>query len=932
MIVKNESAVIKQCLDSVKPLIDYWVIVDTGSSDDTMEIIRETMRGIPGELHQRPWVHFGHNREEAKRLAKGKGDFLFFIDADEVVQKGSDFQMPHLTEEVYLMYVSEGMHGYTNTRTILAKNRPDIHWKGSMHERLVKENKTPLSADLLLGIRIISDPISGARSTDPKKYLKDAEILEKEIALDPSDERNYFYLAQSYANGGQLEKALRSFQKRAEVEGENPTEKYWSLFMIGKIHESLDAPEETVVASYERAFAYNPDQVEPLLSLTNYFLKKGNGKKAYEVARRGIQIPRPLVNGYIDESAYTYKMSLLYANAALVCGCRDVAIPIYEKLLIQEGIPETDRENIQKLYQTCSRRALSIAAIFKNEAPYFKEWIEYHKLVGVDHFYLYNNGSTDTFREELAPYIQNGDVTLIDWPDQNKENWKNIVWAWVYTTQVSAYEDAIARAKNTSKWLAIIDIDEFLVPMKSDSLPEVLTRYEKAFPGIEVHWRMFGTSHVEKLPPNKLLIEMLTKKSKIDHPLNRSFKTILQPATYQKFSWPPHQCVYANQLHPYQISPDELVINHYMNRTIDYFLNQKIPSKQRMDNVVYSKEELDGLLSSGNDIEDDPGNIQRFVPQLRARCGFEKKIVYIYPGTWGDLFNAKDPIANRDDCLLPLIEFKKQAEQAGYEIRQTYDLKNLENFHRLIVFDVPKEQLLYLLQYPKEKCVLFLWEPPSVSPSNYSASNHAPFSKIFTWNDTLVDNATYFKFHYPVLKPRIQKQVPFREKQLATLIACNKGSSHPKELYTTRRNLIQYFSKKPGGLFSLYGRGWPNNTPNYKGPIFRKIDHLPNYRFCFTYENIQDVPGYITEKIFEAFQSNTVPIYLGASNIYSYIPEGCFIDARRFNTHDELLTYLQNMDEKTYNKHLSAIRFFLESPQAEPFSQKRFVQLMMNLL
>ena len=72
MIVKDEKDVICRCLASVKPVIDYWVIVDTGSSDGTQEIIRAFMKEIPGELHERPWINFGHNRNEALELAKGK--------------------------------------------------------------------------------------------------------------------------------------------------------------------------------------------------------------------------------------------------------------------------------------------------------------------------------------------------------------------------------------------------------------------------------------------------------------------------------------------------------------------------------------------------------------------------------------------------------------------------------------------------------------------------------------------------------------------------------------------------------------------------------------------------------------------------------------------------------------------------------------------
>src|SRR4030095_16475872 len=101
MIVKDESPVIRRCLESVRPLIDHWVIVDTGSSDDTRELIREILKDLPGELHERPWQDFAHNRSEALALARGHGDYVLVIDADEVVEITPDFQLPQLTCDSY---------------------------------------------------------------------------------------------------------------------------------------------------------------------------------------------------------------------------------------------------------------------------------------------------------------------------------------------------------------------------------------------------------------------------------------------------------------------------------------------------------------------------------------------------------------------------------------------------------------------------------------------------------------------------------------------------------------------------------------------------------------------------------------------------------------------------------------------------------------
>src|SRR5204862_2757696 len=108
MIVRNEAPVIRRCLDSVRPIIDYWVIVDTGSTDGTQDIIRELYKDIPGELHERPWVDFAHNRTETLNLARERAEYIFVIDADEVIVCEPGFSMPPLAAEAYNMGVRYG--------------------------------------------------------------------------------------------------------------------------------------------------------------------------------------------------------------------------------------------------------------------------------------------------------------------------------------------------------------------------------------------------------------------------------------------------------------------------------------------------------------------------------------------------------------------------------------------------------------------------------------------------------------------------------------------------------------------------------------------------------------------------------------------------------------------------------------------------------
>lgn len=225
---------------------------------------------------------------------------------------------------------------------------------------------------------------------------------------------------------------------------------------------------------------------------------------------------------------------------------------------------------------------LAIGAIFKDEAPYLKEWIEFHKLVGVEHFYLYNNCSADDFLSVLKPYIDKGVVELIDWPYASS-SWEN----WLYEVQASAYRNCISLAKKKVKWLAIIDIDEFLTPMSSTKVLDILQDYEE-FGGVGFNWKLFGHSGLMDLKPNKLLIESLVRTAVHDRSTHYGIKSIVRPERV-KDCHHPHYVIYNDgyfhvnsKKEPYIDSDgmtngvyyDRLAINHYWSRTGNYLISK----------------------------------------------------------------------------------------------------------------------------------------------------------------------------------------------------------------------------------------------------------------------------------------------------------------------------------------------------------------------
>lgn len=249
---------------------------------------------------------------------------------------------------------------------------------------------------------------------------------------------------------------------------------------------------------------------------------------------------------------------------------------------------------------------------------------------------------------------------------------------------------------------------------------------------------------------------------------------------------------------------------------------------------------------------------------------------------------------------------------------------------RIVFWNMPQKfTKLKFERLPKEKMVLFMWEPPTVQKRLYTKKVQDLFSKIYTWDDSLVDNVRFFKFYYPVLQ-KMRDEIPsFEEKKLCTLIFSNKHSRHPQELYTAREEVIRFFEAIENQKdFEFYGWGWKDaGYKSYKGTAASKNEVMKNYRFSFCYENMHSTQGYITEKIFDCFAAGSVPIYWGASNIHDYIPADCFIDRRKFKDNEELYSFLKKMSKKEYDGYIARIAAWLESEQAKRFSVDNFAKI-----
>jgi hypothetical protein len=204
---------------------------------------------------------------------------------------------------------------------------------------------------------------------------------------------------------------------------------------------------------------------------------------------------------------------------------------------------------------------LSVCAVYRNEAPYLAEWIEFHRLVGVEHFFLYDNRSTDDHMDVLAPYREEGIVTLRDWDVPLLD-------------QRDTYDHCLKADRERSRWIAFIDLDEFLFSPTGQPLPELLAEYE-GWPGIGVNWAVFGSSGHETRPAGLVIENYLMR---IDHPINRFIKSIVDPSRavrcinvhdfeYESLMTMDENHYPIHGVRSKSVSSSKLRINHYLTKS-----------------------------------------------------------------------------------------------------------------------------------------------------------------------------------------------------------------------------------------------------------------------------------------------------------------------------------------------------------------------------
>lgn len=364
MIVKDEEDTIRKCLMKVAPYISYYVICDTGSSDNTIEEIKSTMTelNITGEIHERPWVNFGFNRTESLELSKGKCDYRWIIDADDTFEvldpKINPFHdIPKDSDCLQILYRLNSLQYH---RAQIVRSDQDWVYVGVLHEYLdlpgndnMRQYRIPGN---LCSVNANISPLKRANSLE-EKYANDAVILEDALKDDPDNSRYMFYLAQSYRDSNQKLKSIDWYEKRVSAGGW-AEEVYYSLYMIGRLKEQLGRHPDEVIQAYSKAWEYRPERLEAVFHVMRKLREQKRWVLSFTYGNMAIKNPGTSDILFVEPEIWQWRLLDEFALAAY-----------------HTGNPQTSAEKMQAIIKMPffdTLRSEEKERIIKNHA-HFKE-------------------------------------------------------------------------------------------------------------------------------------------------------------------------------------------------------------------------------------------------------------------------------------------------------------------------------------------------------------------------------------------------------------------------------------------------------------------------------------------------------------------------------------------------------------------------------
>jgi tetratricopeptide (TPR) repeat protein len=359
MIVKNESAVITRLLESVAPWIDSYCICDTGSTDDTIDIIRAFFQDhdISGVIICEKFQDFGYNRTHALESCAGikNADYLLLLDADMVFWVSpeitkSQFKSIVSSNDTHYVFQGSPTFDYKNIRII--RNRIDASYYGVTHEYLDIPGRVSNHVFHKTDV-FIKDIGDGGSKTD--KFERDIKLLMAGLEKKPNNSRYTFYLANSYRDSGQYDNAIEQYKKRVEKGGW--IEETWSSYYnIGICYKRKGEPEKALYW-WMQAYQFYPDRLENIYEIIRHHRERGDNNLAnmfYQAIKPILETKRgkPLDHLFLKRDVYDYLIDYEYTIFGYYCGAdREEIVDTSMRVLLNGSVPDSIRKTLLSNYK-----------------------------------------------------------------------------------------------------------------------------------------------------------------------------------------------------------------------------------------------------------------------------------------------------------------------------------------------------------------------------------------------------------------------------------------------------------------------------------------------------------------------------------------------------------------------------------------------------
>ncbi|HEY9722368.1 MAG TPA: glycosyltransferase [Oscillatoriaceae cyanobacterium] len=348
MIVKNEVDDLVRTLASVRPYIDAWTILDTGSTDGTQAQIRALLAEVPGALHERPFVDFATTRNAALALAGTECEYLLCLDAEDVLHEGARLreflESPVAAgQDAFYLTVNTGGMSFCSPR--LSRAGAGWRYRGVVHELLMGP-QDQIPQVVVPGVTITQTRSSASAARTRARWERDLQLLLAEVARHPEDTRSVFYLAQTYACLGGDAEAIAWYRRRIELGGWHE-EVYAAIMMLARLTANCGHPWPEVQQLYLEAFAIAPHRAEPLCAIAQHYLDERAFPVAFVFAQRAQQLPYPAQDRlFVDAEIYAWRAAALVGITAYHVGAFELGEHATRHALVERPDDPSLRETL----------------------------------------------------------------------------------------------------------------------------------------------------------------------------------------------------------------------------------------------------------------------------------------------------------------------------------------------------------------------------------------------------------------------------------------------------------------------------------------------------------------------------------------------------------------------------------------------------------